>query len=192
MVDYILTNNNDVNVRLRADAPDLNAAYFTILDISGNKYTTLDKSDTEKSVVNLSFRKGSTIHKQDLIDLATNNNLTLIGKVDGGTTINPSDTVIVSHTLGTPGSFAGTVNGATQITLNWTAVAGANGYVLERATNSGFTTGKTTLLDGSPASNVITKVDTGLTTATTYYYRIKAVGLNQTDSAYATDNKTTS
>lgn len=185
MVDFILSNNNDVDVKLRTDANSVDDLRFTILQV-------IDQTtDFEKSVVNLSFRQGLAITKQELITLATDNNLALIAQVKGGTTVDPDDIVVLAHTLGTPGSFAATVNSATQITLNWTAVTGADGYILQRATNAGFTTGLTTLLDGSPASKVLLKVDTGLTTATQYWYRIKAVGLNQADSAYATDNDTT-
>jgi hypothetical protein len=90
--------------------------------------------------------------------------------------------------LGTPGSFLGTVNSATQITLNWTKTPRATGYSIDRATNSGFTAG----LVNTVVGDVATLVVTGLTTGTTYYFRIKATAANATDSAYASDNETTS
>lgn len=97
-------------------------------------------------------------------------------------------TVLGSPTLAAPTSFAVAVDGATQITATWTKTPGATGYVVTRSTSSTFASGNTVFTLG----DVATKVDTGLTTGTHYYYRIRATAPNATTSAYATDDDTTS
>lgn len=59
----------------------------------------------------------------------------------------------------------------TSVALTWTAVSNATGYQLQRATNAIFTTGLNT---SSPSGTSVNA--TGLTTGTTYYFRIAAVG----------------
>lgn len=85
--------------------------------------------------------------------------------------------------------FTATANGAAQIDLSWTAVTNRTRYQVDRATNSGFTTGVTL---GVYTSTSTSFSDTGLTAGTTYYYRIKAVGTGRySDTAsYATANAT--
>lgn len=89
-----------------------------------------------------------------------------------------------------PASITGTA-GQAQVTLDWTAPASNGGtavtsYTLQRATDSGFTTGlvTTTGLTG------LTTTVTGLTNGTAYYFRIAAVNAvataASTTSAYAT------
>jgi hypothetical protein len=90
--------------------------------------------------------------------------------------------------LATPGSFNAAVVSSTAIDLTWNSVVNATSYTLQRATNSSFTTGLTTIFTG----NATSFDDTGLTPSTQYYYRIKATAVGFTDSAYATDDATTS
>ena len=87
------------------------------------------------------------------------------------------------------GGFTATANGAAQIDLSWTAVTNRTRYQVDRATNSGFTTGVTL---GVYTGTGTSFSDTGLTAGTTYYYRIKAVGTGRySDTAsYATANAT--
>lgn len=118
---------------------------------------------------------------------ATDNGLKLIATPVSKPGVATADLATV--TLAVPTSLAGTVNSATQVTLTWTKNANATGYVLTRATDSGFTANvvNTTLGD------VATKVVTGLTTATTYYWKLKATAPNANDSVYTSSiNKTTS
>lgn len=75
-----------------------------------------------------------------------------------------------------------------QVGLDWDDVTGAEGYVLERATDSGFTTALTEVYTGSTSSYT----DTELTNGTTYYYRVKATADYHADSDYATLNSTPS
>jgi hypothetical protein len=91
--------------------------------------------------------------------------------------------------LATPGNFTPSVISSSQINLAWDAVASATGYTLQRATNSGFTTGLTTLVNNL---NQFTFNDTGLNPSTQYFYRVKALASGFTDSNYATTNATTS
>lgn len=60
--------------------------------------------------------------------------------------------------------------GAGKITLNWTAIPGAT-YNIYRATTSGAE-GSTALYSGL---SVLTKVDSGLSTGTVYYYQVAAI-----------------
>lgn len=78
--------------------------------------------------------------------------------------------------------------GHTQNALSWAAVTNRTAYRIDRATDSGFTTG--VALDISPGQTGTSFTDTGRTGGTTYYYRIKAVGTYRyKDSAnYATGN----
>lgn len=74
-----------------------------------------------------------------------------------------------------------------QVDVSWSAVSGADAYVLERATNSTFTAGLTTLYSGS----LLTFSDTGRTELTTYYYRIRTLKAGFAKSAYLTASITT-
>lgn len=91
-------------------------------------------------------------------------------------------------TLATPGSFTAVAASGTQINLSWASVTSATGYVIQRATDISFTSGLTTVYSGSGTSYN----DTGLSSNTTYYYRIKATASGYNDSSYATANATTS
>lgn len=90
--------------------------------------------------------------------------------------------------LNTPTNFTATPTSTTQINLAWDAVASATGYVVDRATNSGFTTGVTL---GIYSSSGTSYNNTGLTASTTYYYRVRATAAGFTDSNYATASGTT-
>jgi hypothetical protein len=93
-----------------------------------------------------------------------------------------------SSQLATPGSFGATPVSNSQINLSWNSVINATGYVLQRATNVGFTTGVFTLVNNL---NVTSYNDTGLNTSTTYYYRVLAKASGYIDSANATANAST-
>jgi hypothetical protein len=89
-------------------------------------------------------------------------------------------------TLGTP-SLSLNVDGSTSITASWGSVLNATGYVLERANDSGFSTGLTTVYSGSGTEIS----DTLLSPSTTYYYRLKATATGYSDSSYSTSSATT-
>jgi hypothetical protein len=71
--------------------------------------------------------------------------------------------------------------GDTEIDVDWTAITNADNYVIERATDSGFTTALTEIYNGA----LLTYTDTGLTNGTTYYYRGKAQGSGLIESAWS-------
>lgn len=85
-------------------------------------------------------------------------------------------------------SFAVATAGSGELALSWAAVTNRTYYRIDRATDSGFTTG--VALDISPLHTTTSFTDTGRSNGTTYYYRIKAVGTYRyKDSAsYATAN----
>ncbi|MEK6816864.1 MAG: fibronectin type III domain-containing protein, partial [Nanoarchaeota archaeon] len=78
------------------------------------------------------------------------------------TGINPPDV---------PGGISATAGGAGsgQITIDWSASSGATGYYIYRDTSS---TGSFPLL--TDAGNVTSYANTGLTSGTTYYYKVSA------------------
>lgn len=86
-----------------------------------------------------------------------------------------------ASSLGTP-SLIITADGTT-LYLKWNDISNSVSYTVQRATDSGFTTGLTTVT-GLTASNY---TDSTTAAATTYYYRVKAVGNGTTylDGSYS-------
>lgn len=74
-----------------------------------------------------------------------------------------------------------------QVDVSWASVSGVNAYVLERATNSTFTAGLTSLYTGTDLSFS----DTGRTELTTYYYRIRTIKTGYARSGYLVSFVTT-
>ncbi|MDH7463989.1 hypothetical protein QEG73_21990 [Chitinophagaceae bacterium 26-R-25] len=93
-----------------------------------------------------------------------------------------------STQLAAPGSFAANPVSDTQINLSWASVTNATGYVVDRATNAGFTTGVTL---GIYSGNGLSFNDTSRIASTQYFYRIRATASGFTDSIYSTTNATT-
>lgn len=81
-----------------------------------------------------------------------------------------------------------TVASRSQINLSWGAIAGAQSYTLQRATNNTFTTGLTTLT--APAPTDVSAISSGLSALTTYYYRI-SVTINGDTSSWSNVANTT-
>lgn len=96
--------------------------------------------------------------------------------------------VVKKTALEAPISLSLTVVSATQITLDWTDVAIIGTIKIERslAPTSGFVEIASVVL------GVETYDNTGLTTATTYYYRIRSYDISIGYSVYsAIENETT-
>jgi fibronectin type 3 domain-containing protein len=90
----------------------------------------------------------------------------------GGASSNSSSAVAVplpAPPAGAPGTLTATPSSVTNITLSWSAVSGAVGYVVQRATSLNGTY----LLLNSITETIYT--DHGLNTNLTYYYRITPV-----------------
>ncbi|HEU4830812.1 MAG TPA: prepilin-type N-terminal cleavage/methylation domain-containing protein, partial [Candidatus Saccharimonadales bacterium] len=90
--------------------------------------------------------------------------------------------------IATSGSIALTaqVFGFSQINTSWNAISNASSYLLQRATNSSFTTGlvEEILTDTSYSFN-------GLTPGTTYYFRVQPKAVSSSGAWSATKSATT-
>jgi hypothetical protein len=93
----------------------------------------------------------------------------------------------VTIQLSRPNFFADTIS-SSAILLQWTNVDNEVNYVLERSLN-----GSSWSSVASPAANVIEYTNTGLSSATRYFYRLKAVGdgVFHADSLWAYADATT-
>lgn len=99
-----------------------------------------------------------------------------------------AENILITYPLTVPTIDASSFY-ATAVYFYFTGDANTEGFVLERATNSSFTTGLTTVYTGAGP----TYTDSGLTPGTTYYYRIVATSTNPvyTNSPYAYITRTT-
>jgi mono/diheme cytochrome c family protein len=85
----------------------------------------------------------------------------------GSTTTTPSTTVPAA-----PGNLSATAASSTQVNLTWADNSNnETGFRIQRATNSGFSSGVTSIDVGA---GVTSYSNTGLTASTTYYYRVRA------------------
>lgn len=76
----------------------------------------------------------------------------------------------------TPTNVAAKANGATGILLSWTAATGATGYNVYQATSANQSVAAMTKVNTTPiAYGALPYTDTGLTAATTYYYKVTAI-----------------
>jgi len=87
---------------------------------------------------------------------------------------NAKTPVATSTTLDRPTGIEANPKSATTVTVKWNAVSNASSYVIQYATDSGFTQNvKTQAVSGGTSSSADV---TGLTANTTYYFRVMAVG----------------
>ncbi len=102
----------------------------------------------------------TTAHDSTKVNVATFTNVSFTG------TLNPAP---VYNALAAPSGVTLGQGTATAMIVNWSAVAGATGYLVERSTDGvNFTTAGTT------ASNVLTYTDSGLAGSLRYFYRVRA------------------
>ena len=96
----------------------------------------------------------------------------------GGPVYNLSNVLTGSATTCFPVTTAGaaTLIGGNQFNANWSAVASTTNYILDVATNPTFTTMVPGYSGLSIPNTVTTYAITGLLPATTYYYRVRAMG----------------
>lgn len=93
-----------------------------------------------------------------------------------------SDSVSAQTETAAPVATAATSVTTTSMSANWNAVSGADSYRLDVASDAGFTTFVSGYEDKTIASTSLTDSVTGLTTATTYYYRVRAVNASGTSA----------
>lgn len=123
----------------------------------------------------------------DIGDLNVAVKLRQHSSASGSTTFTTRTVPASATALATVTGFTAT-GGTSQVALAWSAVTNRTAYQIDRATDSGFTTG--VALDISPGQTGTSFTNTGLTLGTTYYYRIKAIGRIQyaNSASYATAN----
>ncbi len=81
--------------------------------------------------------------------------------------------------------FAASSIATTSLSLNWSAVDNASNYIIERSVDYGVTYSQ--IYSGA----LLTYSDSGLTTATNYYYRHKGQATSLLDSDWVTIQATT-
>jgi hypothetical protein len=101
----------------------------------------------------------------------TDNGRALLGNVITQLLIPPAAPVFPAPTLSA-------VSGLNQVALSWSAVSGATGYNLKRATVSG---GPYTTLAAN--TSALTYTDTAVTANTTYYYVVSALGSVESENS---------
>lgn len=106
--------------------------------------------------------------------------LTIIAGRAGGSTTGGG-----GGTLSTPSISLSQSGPGAAVVIDWADVTNATSYQVQRATNSGFSAGLTTL--GTPTASTYSDTDT-LSDGVTYYYRVKAMASGFTDSAYDSDS----
>lgn len=180
MTDFQFTSADlTTNVTLRTD-------FIPFTGYQGNLTIHAKLNDTGAAKALFANFKKIKYTVSDFATFAAANNLTLTAIPISKPGL--SNTIVGKATLVAPGSFAAAVISTTEIDLTWTASPGASGYVVDRATNVGFTTGVALAIFSGSALGYH---NTGLTTGTHYWYRVRATGTNLTDSAYANVNATT-
>lgn len=174
------------NVVFRTDyiGPDFASGNFTICDILGIN------TDAEAALFASWQKIKYTIG--DLKVFAAANGLSIKAIKIGAPGAAAGTELGDGPKLNIPATLTTTVVSATRIDVAWTAgVGNPSGvtYVLDRATNAGFTTGVALAIYSNTG---LAFSNTGLTTATHYYYRLRATKTGYVLSSYKLDDDTTS
>lgn len=91
----------------------------------------------------------------------------------------------------TPTGLAASAAGTTQINLSWTAVSGATSYDIYRSTSSGGTYSRVGSEPTVSSGSTTSYSDTGLSSATAYYYKITALNASGESAASSAVTATT-
>ena len=114
----------------------------------------------------------ATINSTGLVTGVSAGSTTITYTTSNGCAITASVTIT---TTAIPTIGAGTAITNSSFTANWSAASGATGYYLDVSTSNTFATFLTGY-NGLSVGNVTTYSISGLTSGTTYYYRVRATG----------------
>ena len=101
--------------------------------------------------------------------------------VNGVRVNNSSYSAVVSRNPSIPGNFTVARYSTTSLKISWSAVSGANGYQVWRATSAG---GTYSLVKTITSGSTISNINGGLVAGKTYYYKVRAYKLVGTTNVY--------
>lgn len=175
-----LSSDNTTNVEILTDLIGYSAGSenFTVCQLVNQGTTPINAAG--QAIMNNFMKVNTSVSAIKAYAVANNLKLEVIsiGK----------NAAKVFGSLFIPTTLARVVISATQINLTWVKSADATGYIIERATNAGFTTGVVNTTVGDVAALNVT----GLVTATSYWFRIKALGVGCESAKSASVTGTTS
>ncbi|HZY80327.1 MAG TPA: fibronectin type III domain-containing protein [Cyclobacteriaceae bacterium] len=149
-----------------ANWSDVNASgYF--LDVSADNFATFVDGYDNRSVGNV------TTFTITGLNPATGYKYRLTSS-NGSVTSTNSNVVTVLTTPAVPQANAATASTQTTFTANWNSVAGATSYYLDVASNESFSTASILADYKNRLVSTNAQEVTGLTAATTYYYRVRS------------------
>lgn len=179
MVKYILSDNSGNQIVIATDAVDTNANTFTIQQVTG--------FEAASAAVQAALGRISRIatDKATLIALAVAASMHLVAHTEGQPAGSSGDNVVSvsTQTLSTPTLAAVTGGASGQVALSWGAISNATNYVVDQATNIGFTTGVSL---GVFSGSALLATIGSLTPGGTFFFRVRAQGTNYNDSATST------
>jgi titin len=145
------------------------------------EWTSVDKASRyaiDRSIDNVDWKEvastngGHTAYTDVALSSGTTYYYRIVASVQGQDA-SPSDTVSATTTVdtSTPPVFTSATGSVSSIELEWSDLDGELGYQIERSTDP--TTGW--IVIGTTGQDVTSYTDTGLVSATWYYYRVVAV-----------------
>lgn len=182
----LISTDGLVNLSVMTDLIDYKAgaANFTVMEVSNNLSSETALASQVKNYLYQLPNKTLTIEALQTYCAANYLQMTALEM-----SVGDERPYVTEITLAAPRGLAGTVDSATKVTVGWTKSSGATGYIVERATNVSFTTGLVAFTVGDVATYQVT----GLTTATQYWFRVRATAPYATTSANSSSiTKTTS
>lgn len=162
-------SNNETGFEISRST--VNSGVFPVVHVTGANTTTWTDTNVNPSTrYHYRIRAISATNASSLINL--NNH----------STNNFVDTPPAPAAPPTPATLIATAISATQIDLQWTNVTGETGFELQKSSDSenGFVTITTT------GVNITTYSDFGATGNTTFYYRVRSLGLGGAASDWST------
>lgn len=115
------------------------------------------------------------VYEIDVVQLADAGNYSVVVTNLAGSATSASASLTVTPGTAAPVASAATTVGNNAFTANWSAVAGATSYRLDVSTNNSFSS-FVPGYDDLDVDDVVSRTVVGLSSGTTYYYRVRAVG----------------